>query len=198
MNFPILTSVILFIIILSFAIKRSSKDERALEEFLEKEAQANTTAKKDLDKLNYISVPAGFLSMPSDPEDHDSSEALRMLNFLKDKKIVNLTGISNTDLKLEYGAANLPILASYDSNFTLLARALQMEAVYLERNGYNDHAREVLEFAVDKGSDISASYKLLALLYEKSGEKNKKDGLKEKAALLNSASKNAILRALED
>ena len=62
MNFPILTSVILFIIILSFAIKRSSKDERALEEFLEKEAQANTTAKKDLDKLNYISVPAGFLS----------------------------------------------------------------------------------------------------------------------------------------
>jgi Tfp pilus assembly protein PilF len=73
-----------------------------------------------------------------------------------------------------------------------------MEAVYLERNGYNDHAREVLEFAVDKGSDISASYKLLALLYEKSGEKNKKDGLKEKAALLNSASKNAILRALED
>ncbi|MFR4338210.1 MAG: hypothetical protein ACLT33_09390 [Lachnospira pectinoschiza] len=41
---------------------------------------------------------------------------------LKDKKILNLP-ISNTELKLSYGAANLTEFTEYDDNFTTLIKA---------------------------------------------------------------------------
>ena len=52
---------------------------------------------------------------------------MTILNSLKDEQIVNFTGISNTDLKLSFGAANLPTLSRFDQNYTLLARALHAQ-----------------------------------------------------------------------
>ena len=40
------------------------------------------------------------------------------------RKLLNLSGISNTDLKLQYGHANLDLLAEYDQNFSNLLRCL--------------------------------------------------------------------------
>ena len=120
------------------------------------------------------------------------------LLHLAEEKIVNLTGISNTDLKLEYGVANLPILTHYDQCYTHLVRTLNSFANRLYENGYEKECVPLLEFAVDTGSDISGTYKLLATIYVKNGDKQKLSLLKSKTDSLNSAMKKPIDRMLQE
>ena len=116
---------------------------------------------------------------------------------LKEKKILNLTGISNTDLKLKYGPANLPELTQYDQNFTLLARTLNTWGQRLHELSYNEEAVAVLSFAVSIKSDIRATWQLLAQLYAESGSTAKIQEMKLSAASLNSLTKDPILAMLD-
>lgn len=195
---PVLTSIILFIIALFYFIKKSSREaDNALENFRKRESEADNTRKKPLDDLNYITIPDEIFRMNRDPDDNDCQSAVKVFDSLKDQKIVNLTGISNTDLKLAYGAPNLPILAQYDQNYTVLARSLDRYASFLTKSGNTDDAVKVLEFAVETGSDISSTYKQLVALYQSNGIKDKIPSLKEKASSLNSVMSPSILRYLD-
>lgn len=200
MVFPVLTIVVLFIIAMSLANKKSDRQmKEPLQRFWEKEQAANLVRKQSLDGLDYIRIPEDFYSFSYDPEaDPDAAEAMTILNSLKDEQIVNFTGISNTDLKLSFGPANLPSLSRFDQNYTLLARALQSMAEYLDRKEQTGDAIRVLEFAVSTKTDISSSYKLLGDLYIKNGNPEKIDDLIPKAAALNSALSGAIVRSLEE
>ena len=198
MKMPVLTSVILFIIVLFYFIKKSSKEaDNALENFRKRESEADNTRKKPLDDLNYITIPDEIFRMNRDSDDNDCQSSVKVFDSLKDQKIVNLTGISNTDLKLAYGAPNLPILAQYDQNYTVLARSLDRYASFLTKSGNTDDAVKVLEFAVETGSDISSTYKQLVALYQSNGIKDKIPSLKEKASSLNSVMSPSILRYLD-
>ncbi len=199
MHFPILTSLLILIIIMHFKISRSGREmEHQLDDFWEKENRANSIRKRPLDDLVYVTVPAHFFEFPYDPADDRVSEALRILNSLKDVPAVNLTGISNTDLKLKYGTANISKLTEYDQNYTMLVRSLQTCANSLHKNGRDDEAKEILEYAIDTGSDISASYDLLSDIYVSSGHTELLPGLIKKAEGLNSLMKDPILRLLSD
>lgn len=198
MKMPVLTSVILFIIVLFYFIKKSSREaDNALENFRKRESEADNTRKKPLNDLNYITIPDEIFRMNRDSDDNDCQSAVKVFDSLKDQKIVNLTGISNTDLKLAYGAPNLPILAQYDQNYTVLARSLDRYASFLTKSGNTDDAVKVLEFAVETGSDISSTYKQLVALYQSNGIKDKIPSLKEKASSLNSVMSPSILRYLD-
>ena len=198
MKMPVLTSVILFIIVLFYFIKKSSREaDNALENFRKRESEADNTRKKPLDDLNYITIPDEIFRMNRDSDDNDCQSAVKVFDSLKDQKIVNLTGISNTDLKLAYGAPNLPILAQYDQNYTVLARSLDRYASFLTKSGNTDDAVKVLEFAVETGSDISSTYKQLVALYQSNGIKDKIPSLKETASSLNSVMSPSILRYLD-
>ena len=118
------------------------------------------------------------------------------IQTLKEKKILNLTGISNTDLKLKYGPANLTALTQYDQNFTLLARTLNTWGQRLNELSHPKEAICVLAFAVSIGSDIRATWELLAKLYADSGDLAKIRDMKTTAATLNSLTKNSILATL--
>ena len=97
--------------------------------------------------------------------------------------MLNLNGISNTDLKLQYGVANLEILSEYDDNYTTCICLLQEYAEQLSQ--YNPSAAIlVLESAVQMESDISNTFLLLAQLYNQEGEIGKMKELYEKAATL--------------
>ena len=200
MVFPVLTIVVLFIIAMFAANKKSDRQmKEQLDQFWEKEQAANLVRKQSLEDLHYIRIPEDFFAFPYDPEtDPDAAEAMTILKSLKDEQIVNFTGISNTDLKLSFGAANLPSLSRFDQNYTLLARALQSLAEYLVRKEQTADAIRVLEFAVDTKTDISSTYKLLGDLYIKNSSRDKIDDLIPKAAALNSALSGAIVRSLEE
>ena len=64
--------------------------------------------------------------IPEHPELEDErvNEYITELKGLKGKRILNCTGQTNTDLKLEYGAANITKLTEYDGNYTILVRTI--------------------------------------------------------------------------
>ena len=117
---------------------------------------------------------------------------------MKDKKILNLSGISNTDLKLEYGAANLNLLSEYDENYTTLCRLLNTLGQRLYETGCPAEARKVLEFAVSTGSDMNSTYKTLCSIYIEAGEPELIDNLIDKAGDINTLSGNIILNTLQE
>jgi len=131
-------------------------------------------------------------------ENEEICDVLETIHRLTQNKIVNFTGISNTDLKLKYGAPNLPLLMQYDQNYTLLARTLQKWASLLYEAQYTKEAKQILEFAMETRTDVKASYILLARIYQKEDCPEKIEELKALAETLQSASKTLILRNLNE
>lgn len=126
-----------------------------------------------------------------------SEECKEILRSLSTQKIVNLTGYTNTDLKLSYGTANITCLTEYDQNYTLLVSTLQKWAEALYRGGKKKECRQVLEYAVSVGTDVSHTYFLLADLYDEEGESDLKCSIIEKASGLSSLSSKVIVRTLQ-
>ena len=203
MKFPFLASFILLCIIMNFNMRRVSRKAQQQEEnFWEKESRSNSVRKKSLENLEYIHIPVDLLPFGTAGDNPVLQSSEEELMALKDEKIVNLTGISNTDLKLEYGTANITPLTQYDQNYTALVCALQKWGKELYDQGRFEDSVKVLEFAVKTRTDITATYRLLIDMYKtklgfsESEIQKKLDGLVPIAKNLNSLSRNTILNML--
>ena len=193
-----LSSLILFCLIIAYNNRRHSKMvEKQQKEYWDRENAANSTRKKPLDNLAYITIPLETLPINTLPENPKVQEYVELLQNLASVKIVNLTGYTNTDLKLEYGTANITVLSEYDANYTLLVRTLQDWAELLYKAGFTDEAQSVLEFAVSTNTDISRSYYLLADIYDSTGNTSKKETLIASAEEIRSVMKQTIVRTLQ-
>jgi hypothetical protein len=204
MKFPFLATFILFIVLFNIRLRLASrKEEQQEEKFWDRELRSNSVRKKSLDTLEYIHLPYDLLPFGTAGDDENLKEIEDELTALKDLKIVNLTGITNTDLKLEYGTANITALTEYDQNYTSLVIALQKWGDALYTLGRFEDATSVLEFAVKTRTDITATYRLLIDMYKTKLGLNeqeiqrKLDGLVPIANSLNSLSKSTILKLLE-
>lgn len=196
MKFPILALFIVFVIWLTVKLKISyKKDEKSKEQFLENEVRANQTRKQPLDGLDYIEIPLDKLPFMQ-TDDPTIRECQDIIKDLSAKKIVNLTGLSNTQLKLQYGAANLETLTQFDSNFTILARTLYKWGQALYEQQAVDKAQTVLEFGIACRTDVSGHYALLAKIYVETSQRNKISDLIQTAEQINSLMKNSILKNL--
>ncbi len=199
MKLPFLASFIVFIVWLSFMITRSRRAMELQEkQFWDREKQANRTRRKSLDGLAYITIPLDKLPLDLNTDQDDIRECVDIIRTLSTQTIVNLTGYTNTDLKLMYGAPNITALTEYDQNYTLLARTLQKWAALLHAQGHITQARTILEFAVSTRTDVSGTYRLLADIYKDSGESEKVAGLMEAAQALPDFSRNIITRLLQE
>lgn len=196
----ILASLIIPIIWLTYELKKHDKLEKnALNDFWRREEEANLVRKKPLDNLNYVEIPFDFIPESLLADNEEVKDCLELLNKLSEKKIVNFTGFSNTDLKMEYGAANLTELSQYDENYTLYARTIYKLANLYYQNGYESNARVLLEKAVESGTDISGNYLLLAKIYQEHEETDKLNSLLRSAENLRpAASKKNLIRSLEE
>ena len=198
MKMPFFASFIIFLIWLSYEISKSRRiGEKAQDAYWERENAANNTRRKSLDNLRYIVIPFDSLPMETLIEDEKIMEFHKTLHYLSESPIVNFTGFSNTDLKLEYGAPNIDLLARYDQSYTTLARTLQQWAEKLYQAGYVQEAKQILEFSISTDTDVSGSYRLLASIYSKEGETGKIKELEDRARHLKSASRNIIVRILQ-
>lgn len=133
----------------------------------------------------------------SAPLSEELADTEHAICALSKNRILNLSGISNTDLRLTYGTANLEPLTACDQNFTALICALQKWGTLLVSAGEPEDAVTVLSYAVSIGSDIAGTYALLASLYEKNGEFQKISALRESAEQLSTLMKPSILRDLD-
>ena len=193
---------VIFVVWFAYERSKATRIEKSRKnEFWERENESNNTRRKNLDSLDYITIPDSLLlaNLSSAlPEDDELTRCNDVLLSLKDKRIFNLTGKTTTDIKLMYGPANLEQLDEYDSNFTLFTKTIYAYGEQLHKLGFDDEAMKVLRFGIDSLSDISGNYKLLATLYVKYNQPEKVAELKEIAGGLDSLMKNTILHSLDE
>lgn len=191
---PIFTILFIgFIIVLQLQIRKSDSQQEEIDQrFWEREREANAIRKKDISNLDYITIPEDLFPMNLATDTENSLAALR------GKKMLNLTGKTNTDLKLLYGVSNLEELSEYDDNFTLFVRLVPDYANQLQNDGQIEQARRLLEFAVEKQADSKNIFTQLAQLYAAAGEGDKIQSLIAAASELESLSKLPIISSLQD
>ena len=197
MNIGFLASFITFCLIVTHNIKKQARNGRKQEKsFWARESEANSVRRKPLDGLPYIKIPLESFPTHLLNEDSTVMECIEIIEALTSRKIVNLTGWSNTDLKLEYGTANITELSEYDQNYTLLARTLQKWADILIETGHVKDAVVLMEFAVSTNTDVSRTYYQLADYLAFQGNTERIEQLIHTAEGLRSGNKNAIVRHL--
>lgn len=185
--FPFLAIFIIFCVVLGYYIKKGDANQKeVMENFFEKERLANQVRKKDISQLNYITIPLEKL-----PHRLDTPTEKKFLSFA-DKTMVNFNGISNTDLKLEYGTANLAILSEYDTNYMDMIASLPNYANELLEAGHMDSAQTLLEFAVDTKADSRKIYQQLASIYKETHQTEKIKDLMTASNELSQLTKNLI------
>ncbi len=167
--FPMLALFIIFLLVLTFFRRKSDAAQaKADEAFWSKERNANATRRKNLDELDYITIPVEKL-----PLDADSPSCQTILT-LSEKRLFHPGSMTNTELKLQYGAANLEALSEYESDYIRLEQALDAYATELLEKRRSQDATRILEFAVSTGCDIGHIYLTLAAIYK---EQNKTEQL---------------------
>lgn len=178
MPFPVLSVIlIIFVLWLHYEINKSKKLlNKDTDAFWLKEKDANLTRRADISNLEYITIPLELLPM-EDREDDTLNSYRDTIRDLSDKKIVNLTGQTNTELKRRFGVANLQLLSEYDNNYLILVSILQKWGERLYNQGFKSEAAIVLEFAVNCSTDAINTYKLLAKIYCEQDTPNKIDNL---------------------
>lgn len=199
MNLIINASVLIgSAIIALYLLKTKKNDSIHKEDFWERELKANSTRRQPLDDLDYIKLSLEDYPMTLLNDIPKAEDYKQIIRSLCELPIVNFTGISNTELKLRYGAPNLDLLMHYDQNYTLLVRTLQQWAQMLYDAGYVDEARRMLEFSVSTGTDVSATYRLLCQIYNEQNTPEKIGELYPVAEMLNSAMQKTIVRILQE
>ena len=111
--------------------------------------------------------------------------------------MLNLTGMTNTDLKLQYGAANLEALSEYDNHFTTFVQTVPVYAKELTEAGQTKEAQALLEFAVSCRADSRSIFTQLADLYRQSGQADLIHGLIDSAEKLPSLDGPVIAEKLK-
>jgi hypothetical protein len=178
MPIPILMSVVLvFVIWLQYEIRKSSRSsKKSADKFWRMEASANLTRRVDISGLDYITVRTDMLPLSDLPDQTINSYRDTIVN-LAGRKAINLSDMTNTELKLRYGAANLKELTEYDNNYTALVSILHKWGERLYAQGYKNEALSVLEYAVMCITDVGKTYILLSEIYKELNTPEKIDPL---------------------
>ncbi|MCR4891931.1 MAG: hypothetical protein K5989_07125 [Lachnospiraceae bacterium] len=194
-----LASIILFGLILNHAIRKNNAAYRKVrEEFWQKERAANASPLQSIDNLPYVRFPEN-LPLHVATENPRIGEYQETLLNLSKKKILNLTGLSNTDLKMKYGAKNLEELSKADQYFTVVCRtSLSLARSYLEE-GFTEEAKALLHFGTEIGSDIKENWTILAeLLLEEKDNEGLKELSEKTSSIPDENSRRHIQKLVED
>lgn len=161
----LLPCIIIFVIILKYKLRTMEQQEQAREENLRQlEQRASLPIKKSLQSL-----PKIVISLSDLPFQENATDEIKFyqdtLKELSSQTICNLTGISNTELKLKYGAGNLDEILEYEQNYLLLIKTLSDWGTRLyQQHNYKD-AETVLDYAVFCQSDLRQTYITLVRIY---------------------------------
>lgn len=194
--------LILFLIYMCYITARGIANsnritERNRKSFWAKESEANSVRRADISNLDYIKIPMDTLPVKA-AENLGCSDLISALAKLSEKKILNLSMYTNTELKLMYGPANLDTLIQCDTNYTELIKILNKIGLKLIESNAPDIAEAFLEYAISIGSDISTTYTGLGSVYKEKGKEDKLSRLIASANALTSLSKNTIITNLNN
>ena len=198
MAFPFLTFFIIFVITLAIRFAYlNKKTDATWQEFWDKEEQAKHVPDKDLSELDYIVVP--MEEFPIGRYDNDEILSIEESLFcLSKKRIINITGMTNTEVKLKYGTNNLEILSEMEENYNELTVLLVDYAKCLMELKDYDAAAGVLEYGIEIGTDVSTDYELLGDCYKALDRKDDIENLKQTVLSRHLLLESSILFYLDD
>lgn len=176
---------------------KSRQAQKLKEAFWEREAQANFVRKKPIDHLDYLTIP-DELYFDLLPDNIEVPSIRDTINGLRESKILNLTGYSNTDLKIMYGTANITPLSLYDQNYTTLITTLQKWADILYDSAYEKEAVEIMEYLIRSNADIGRTYRMLGKYYKDNSMDDKFEELLKSAENIKSINGSHILDSLKE
>ncbi len=169
----LITIIIIFILWLNYEIHKNTGHSKAdTDKFWKRELASNEVRRLDISNLDYITISTDQLPLTDNPDDTINAYRNTIVK-LKDKKAINLSGSTNTDLKLQYGTANISKLTEYENNYLTLVSILQKWADRLYKQGSTVDCRIVLEYAIACRTDVPTSYKLLAKVYQQEHQTDK-------------------------
>lgn len=180
----------------SYSRSKKENDENT-QSFWERERAANFVRKKDISNLPYITVDMNKLPF-KETNNATLNRCQDAIKRLENKKILNLSGKTNTDLKISYGAGNLTFLIDCDTNFTQLSKGLQQWGKSLYDSSNMSDAKSVLEYAIACKTDISASYTLLGDIYYKEANLEGINNLIQAVSEINSLTKAPAIEYLTE
>ena len=198
MAFPFLTIFIIFVVFLSIrysTVKRKTAEK--YENFWANEERANHIPAKDLSTIEYLHIPVE--TFPFDKWDDDEIQMIeQQIKEYSEKRVLNLSGKTNTELKLEYGTANLEAMTEIGDNYnTLIVLLVDYAKALMERSDYEDAAK-ILEFSASTKSDISTNYMLLGDCYAALNQKKKIPVLKDQVESLHLMLEHKIIAYLDE
>ncbi len=159
---------ILFLVFLGWFHFQKSKATRVQKEseaaFWETERNANLTRKQDISNLTYVTIEPSLLPDITFADDL-SKQYYQTLTSLNGKKILNLSHMTNTELKANYGIVNFAFLQECENNFFSFVQTLNDWGAHLIELNNLSSAKQVLSIAVQVNSDIPQSYVSLAKIY---------------------------------
>lgn len=153
-------------IITFFLISRrhSKKQEEVKQRFLEKEEAANAVRKKDIDPELYFTPNLSALPpIPQgDPHQVERSAKRTMIRFPRP--------LTNLELKMQYGMAQMDIIAQYEENFIEHLKSLTKWGSEIAEKSPHD-AATILQTVVEMGGEFRDAYKNLADICANDSEK---------------------------
>ena len=197
-NLLLFASTLVVALWLQYVIRKTNRlSKKSLDSYLSRENKANHVRRVDISHLDYLKIEPNEL--PASDHDDPSLKSYRdTIENLSKKEILNLTGISNTDLKLQYGVANLPKLSECDNNYIILVRTLQKWGERLYSMNYPSEAITVLEYAVRCKTDAKKTYRLLAKIYQEQNQEEKIQDLIQALSNVRIQNKNQFILELKE
>ncbi len=123
-----------------------------------------------MSELHFISFPEDLpVELPT--EDPKIIDDLATLKRLMKSPVVNLEGITNTELKRLYGAENFDYLSLADQRYASLIRVLLRLSSACSRNSFLMEEEKYLLFALDTGTDCYEIWASLADNYYYTGDR---------------------------
>ncbi len=196
MGFPILPFFLLFLVLLAIRLNYlKAKRQQQEDEFWAKEREAKITPAKDISNLRYITIPIEKFPL-NFSTDEKVIEIENELKELSTHRLLNLTGVTNTELKITYGAPNFETMSKIGDDFDRMCVLLNKYSEALYGADRIDDVISVLEFAVGVGTDVSESYTLLAKCYRAKEMNEKLDMLKNQVEQSKLLLKESILQKI--
>ncbi len=157
-------TLILVFLIRYHSNKQDHVQKKSANEFRLHELEALTARKQDISGLPYLTADSRRLPVITTP-DEECTERLAKLRSMDGRQLLNLSNISNTDLRLTYGAANFPFLSACDADYMTYTQELYRLALNLHETSQDDAALQTLEYALELHTDIGNTYRLLGEFY---------------------------------
>lgn len=188
---------IVFLLWLRVKLKQQDSMETQNKDFWQQEHEADFSRNKDISTLDYISVDKKLLPFNEQTDDIELIQIQQDINNVLSKKMINLSGMTNTEIKLAYGRGNFEILAVYDQNYLKFLSLLNKWGTYLLKIGFTNEAKQIFEYAVNTlNCDISGCYTGLAKIYLKNNDIDKVQQLIDKIQASDAYLKDSISEKL--